>query len=187
MKKFIFGTLMLIFITFACFAAKPVVSYKGCQKLAKKHNMTVITETDKCFYAECESLSSEQKFYVLYYMCKPYTDGDIKMYCYYIDGEFYCNIFFYHQERGVKKYKISLENEQPVLKDSAGDSVYMNTYGRKFYKALLLYHRADLLINLNKDLGIFIPDDKMKKYKLNDVDKLKYELDVIAGRIESDE
>lgn len=36
MKKFIFGTLMLIFITFACFAAKPVVSYKGCQKLAKK-------------------------------------------------------------------------------------------------------------------------------------------------------
>lgn len=187
MKKFIFGTLMLIFITFACFAAKPMVSYKGCQKLAKKHNMTVITETDKCFYAECESLSSEQKFYVLYYMCKPYTDGDIKMYCYYIDGEFYCNIFFYHQERGVKKYKIGLENEQPVLKDSAGDSVYMNTYGQKFYKALLYYHRADLLINLNKDLGIFIPDDKMKKYKLNDVDKLKYELDVIAGRIKSDE
>lgn len=186
MKKFIFGTLMLIFITFACFAAKPVVSYKGCQKLAKKHNMTVITETDKCFYAECESLSSEQKFYVLSYICKPYTDGDIKMYCYYIDGEFYCNIFFYLQERG-KKYKFGLENEQPVLKDSAGDSVYMTTYGQKLYKALLYYHRADLLINLNKDLGIFIPDDKMKKYKLNDVDKLKYELDVIAGRIKSNE
>lgn len=63
----------------------------------------------------------------------------------------------------------------------------MNTYGQKLYKALLYYHRADLLINLNKDLGIFIPDDKMKKYKLNDVDKLKYELDVIAGRIKSDE
>lgn len=187
MKKFIFGTLMLVFITFACFAAKPVVSYKGCQKLAKKHNMTVITETDNCFYAECESLSSEQKFYVLYYICKPYTDGDIKMYCYYIDGEFYCNIFFYPQVRGTKKYKIGLEYEQPVLKDSAGDSVYLNTYGQKLYKALLYYHRADLLINLNKDLGIFIPDDKMKKYKLNDVDKLKYELDVIAGRIKSDE
>ena len=129
MKKFIFGTLMLIFITFACFAAKPVVSYKGCQKLAKKHNMTVITETDKCFYAECESSLTEQKFYVLYYNCEPYTDGDIK----------------------------------------------------------LKYHRADLLIKLNKDRGIFIPKDKREKYKLDDVDKLKYKLDVIAGRIESDE
>lgn len=149
--------------------------------------MTVITETDKCFYAECESLSSEQKFYVLYYTYKPYTDGDVKLYCYYIDDEFYCNIYFYQYNTNGKKYRICLENEQPVLKDSSGDSVYINTWGQKFYKALLYYHRADLLINLNKDLGIFIPDDKKKQYKLDKIDELKYKLDVIAGRIESDE
>ena len=187
MKKLIFGTLLLIFTTVACFAAKPVMSYKQCQKLAAKHNMTVLTETDECFYAECESLLPEQKFYVLYYTCKPYTDGDVKLYCYYIDDEFYCNISFYHQERGLKKYKIGLENEQAVLKDSAGDSIYITTQGQKFYKALLKYHRADLLINLNKDLGIFIPGDKKKEYQLDEVDKLKYKLDVLAGRIKSDE
>lgn len=185
MKKFIFGTLMLIFITFACFAAKPVMSYKQCQKLATKHNMIVLTETDKCFYAECESSSPEQKFYVLYYKYKPYTDGDVIMYLYYVDDEFYCKVFFYHNTNG-KKYQICLENEQPVLKYSSGDSVYITTWGRKFYTALLKYHRADLLIKLNNNLGIFIPNDKKKEYQLDKVDELKYKLDVIAGRIKSD-
>ena len=40
MKKIIFGILILLFTT-TCFAAKFASSYKGCRKLATKHNMTL--------------------------------------------------------------------------------------------------------------------------------------------------
>ena len=54
MKKIIFGILILLFTT-TCFAAKFASSYKGCRKLATKHNMTVVIDNEQMFYAECKN------------------------------------------------------------------------------------------------------------------------------------
>ncbi len=177
--------LVLLFATTICFAAKPIKTYKDCQKLAAKHNMTVVTETKQCFYAECND--QNPKSYVVYFYDKPYTDGDVRILCYYIDGEFYSNILFFPHYSDGGKCTVGLLNEQVILKDSGGKSIYINSYGQKLYPALLKYHRADLLNKFNKDLEIFIPDDKKKEYQLDDIDKLKHRLDILVGRIKPDD
>ena len=177
MKKFIFGILILLFTT-TCFAAKFASSYKGCRKLATKHNMTVVIDNEQMFYAECKNPSFEQKSYVLYYIYKPYTDLNVNIICCYINGEFCSKIKSYNDGQLYNNYysaDVSLSNERAVLSNSTGE-VYLTDYGIKHYTALLKYYRADLLIKFNKELGIFIPDDKRKEYQLDNIDKLKKEL-----------
>ena len=177
MKKIIFGILVLLFTT-TCFAAKFASSYKGCRKLATKHNMTVVIDNEQMFYAECKNPSFEQKSYVLYYIYKPYTDLNVNIICCYINGEFCSKIKSYNDGQLYNNYysaDVSLSNERAVLSNSTGE-VYLTDYGIKHYTALLKYYRADLLIKFNKELGIFIPDDKRKEYQLDNIDKLKKEL-----------
>ena len=177
MKKIIFGILILLFTT-TCFAAKFASSYKGCRKLATKHNMTVVIDNEQMFYAECKNPSFEQKSYVLYYIYKPYTDLNVNIICCYINGEFCSKIKSYNDGQLYNNYysaDVSLSNERAVLSNSTGD-IYLTDYGVKHYTALLKYYRADLLIKFNKELGIFIPDDKRKEYQLDNIDKLKKEL-----------
>lgn len=189
MKKFYFGMLMLLLTTVICFAAKPVRSYKDCQKLAAKYNMTVVRETEQMFYAEYKDPALEQKSYIICYTDKPYTDLDAKILCYYINGEFYSNIICYSYSKGLSslgtsKTTIALVNEQATLKNTQGNSFVLTGHGIEFYTTLLKYHRADLLIRFDKELGIFIPDDKRKEYQLDNIDKLKRKLDILAGRID---
>lgn len=177
MKKIIFGILILLFTT-TCFAAKFASSYKGCRKLATKHNMTVVIDNEQMFYAECKNPSFEQKSYVLYYIYKPYADLNVNIICCYINGEFCSKIKSYNDGQLYNNYysaDVSLSNERAVLSNSTGD-IYLTDYGVKHYTALLKYYRADLLIKFNKELGIFIPDDKRKEYQLDNIDKLKKEL-----------
>ena len=177
MKKIIFGILILLFTT-TCFAAKFASSYKGCRKLATKHNMTVVIDNEQMFYAECKNPSFEQKSYVLYYIYKPYTDLNVNIICCYINGEFCSKIKSYNDGQLYNNYysaDVSLSNERAVLSNSTGD-IYLTDYGVKHYTSLLKYYRADLLIKFNKELGIFIPDDKRKEYQLDNIDKLKKEL-----------
>lgn len=188
MKKLYFGMLILLFMIATCFAAKPVRSYKACQKLAAKYSMTIITETEQMLYAECQDPLLYPTFYVLCCTDKPYTDLDVKILCYYVDDEFYSNITCYSysdaKSFGANKTTISLVNEQATLKDAQGNDIYLTGYGIELYTTLLKYHRADLLIRLNKEFGIFIPDDKRKEYQLDDIDKLKRKLDILTGRID---
>ena len=141
MKKIISGILMLLFTT-TCSAAKFASSYKGCRKLATKHNMTVVIDNEQMFYAECKNSSLEQKSYVLYYDCKPYTDVKINIICCYINGEFCSKIKSYNDgqlyNNSYSAY-VSLSNERAVLSDSTGE-IYLTDYGIKHYTALLKYY-----------------------------------------------
>ena len=114
----------------------------------------------------------------MYYIYKPYTDLNVNIICCYINGEFCSKIKSYNDGQLYNNYysaDVSLSNERAVLSNSTGD-IYLTDYGVKHYTALLKYYRADLLIKFNKELGIFIPDDKRKEYQLDNIDKLKKEL-----------
>ena len=99
------------------------------------------------------------------------------MWCYYVDGEFNSEIKSRITKENNDFLDITLRNETAYLLSSTGGNYYITTYGYKKYTAMLKYYRAKLLIDFNKNFGIFIPEDKKKEYQLEDVDKLKQEFE----------
>ena len=187
MKKFL--TILTIFATFLFVSCATLSSVKGRNKFAEEHNMTVILDNEQMFYAVEES-SFEQKSYIVYgtipYEREYYTisDGeyhhenyDISLRCYYVDGEFNSEIKSRITNEKNDFLDITLRNETAYLLSSTGGNYYITPFGYKKYTAMLKYYRAKLLVDFNREFGIFIPEDKKKEYQLEDVDKLKQEFE----------
>ena len=187
MKKFL--TILTIFTTFLFISCATLSSVKGREKFAEEHNMTVILDTEQMFYAVEES-SFEQKSYIVYgtisYEKEYYTisDGeyhhdnyDISLWCYYVDGEFNSEVRIRNTNEKNDFLDITLRNETAYLLSSTGGNYYITPFGYKKYTAMLKYYRAMLLVDFNRNFGIFIPEDKKKEYQLEDVDKLRQEFE----------
>ena len=175
MKKIL--TILMIFTTFLFVSCATLSSVKGREKFAEEHNMTVLLNTEQIFYA-VEQSSSEQKSYIVYYTlpCKVRDDNhDISLSCYYADGEFNAEIKSHITVENNDFLDITLRNETAYLLSSTGGNWYLTPNGYKYYTAMLKYYRAKLLVDFNREFGIFIPEDKKKEYQLEDVDKLKQE------------
>lgn len=171
MKKII----LMILSLFLFVSCATLSSVGGWREFATKHNMTVVMDTKKVFYAEYKDPSLEQKSYILYYNYKPYTNRDMRLMCYYVDGEFYCDIDSFGYIDGYNM-TLTLLNEQVRLVNST-DSIYLTQHGIKYFTTMLKYYRANLPVAFDKDLGIFIPYNKRKEYLLDDIDKLKQEFE----------
>lgn len=174
MKKI--STILMIFTVFLFSSCATLSSVKGRESFAEEHNMTVIMNTEQTFYAEREDNFYEQKPYIVYYDYKPYTDADVVLLCYYVDNEFYSEIKTKIKKGAGDFMNVTLRNETAYLSKSSGN-YYLTMHGYRFYTAMLKYYRAMLLVDFNKEFGIFIPDDKKKEYQLNNIDKLKQEFD----------
>ena len=177
MKKFL--TILTIFTTFLFVSCATLSSVKGREKFAEEHNMTVLLNNEQIFYA-VEQSSTEQKSYIVYYTlpCKDRDDNhDISLSCYYVDGEFNSEIKSHITDENNDFLDITLRNETAYLLSSTGGNWYLTMYGYKHYTAMLKYYRAMLLVDFNRNFGIFIPEDKKKEYQLEDVDKLKQEFE----------
>ena len=179
MKKIL--TILVVLTTFLFVSCATLSSVKGREKFAEEHNMTVLFNNEQIFYA-VEQSSSEQKSYIVYCTsqyedcdCNHYYNHDISLSCYYVDGEFNSEIKSRTTTENNDFLDITLRNETAYLLSSTGGNLYLTTYGYKTYTAMLKYYRAMLLIDFNKNFGIFIPEDKKKEYQLEDVDKLKQE------------
>lgn len=176
MKKIL--TILMILTTFLFVSCATLSSVKGREKFAEEHNMTVILDNEQTFYAVEES-SSEQKSYMAWSTI-PYKDGDnhkISLLCYYVDGEFNCEIKSHLTTESNDYLDITLRNETAYLLSSTGGNWYLTQWGYRKYTAMMKYYRAMLLVDFSENFGIFIPEDKKKEYQLEDVDKLKQEFE----------
>lgn len=181
MKKI--STILMILTLFLFVGCATLSSVKGRENFAEEHNMTVVMNTEQIFYAVREDQLFEQKPYIIYYKYKPYTDVDVALWCYYVDGEFYSeikskitNLLTADGNSGGGDFiNITLRNETAYLLNSSDGSYHITAHGYRSYTAMLKYYRAILLVDFSRDFGIFIPDDKKKEYQLDDIDKLEQE------------
>lgn len=172
MKKI--STILMIFTLFLFTGCATLSSVKGRENFAEEHNMTIVMNTEQIFYAVHEDQSFEQKPYILYYKYKPDIDPDVVLLCYYVDGEFYSEIKTKDTSdiSGGDIIYVTLPDKKNYVLGSSSSNIKLSPYGYRYYTAMLKYYRAMILVDFSRDFGIFIPDDKKKEYRLDDIDGL---------------